>query len=197
MSRVRWQRHLPAREQKNSCKDCPDGKCVHGRKKQSCKECGGSRICEHGRRKSQCKQCGGSAICEHKQQRLQCRECIAARAKKEKKLDAAGLGKRGRPKPEPATDSEACDDDDDDDDNDHEDDVEDGSAPGSDPDSDEDQVCQQCGVQSDGRGMLACETCGGWFHYHCVAVDNTWFFHESVDLTRGLGRTAAGGRRAC
>jgi len=23
------------------------------------------------------------------------------------------------------------------------------------------------------------------------------FFHESVDLTRGLGRTAAGGRRAC
>ncbi len=31
--------------------------------------------------------------------------------------------------------------------------------------------------------------------------DNTYtysfFFHESVDLTRGLGRTAAGGRRAC
>ena len=39
--------------------------CEHGRRKSSCKECGGSAICEHGRLKRQCKECGGSGICEH------------------------------------------------------------------------------------------------------------------------------------
>ena len=40
-------------------------KCVHGRQKAQCKECGGSSFCEHGRRKAVCKKCGGTSICEH------------------------------------------------------------------------------------------------------------------------------------
>ena len=44
----------------------------------------------------------------------------------------------------------------------------------SDRDSDEDLVCQVCEGQADGRGMLACETCGGWFHDHCVEVEEDY-----------------------
>ena len=36
-------------------------KCVHGRRRSYCKECGGASICEHGRRRSQCKECGGGS----------------------------------------------------------------------------------------------------------------------------------------
>ena len=33
--------------------------CEHDRRKEYCKECGGSQICEHDKIKSQCKDCGG------------------------------------------------------------------------------------------------------------------------------------------
>ena len=55
------------------CKVC--GACPHGRKRSTCKECGGKGICEHGRRRAQCKECGGSAICEHGRVRSRCKEC--------------------------------------------------------------------------------------------------------------------------
>ena len=32
-------------------------RCVHGRQRSQCKDCGGSGICEHGRRRTQCKDC--------------------------------------------------------------------------------------------------------------------------------------------
>jgi len=49
--------------------------CEHGKRKDRCKECGGSQICEHQRLKSCCRECGGSEICEHRKQRSQCKEC--------------------------------------------------------------------------------------------------------------------------
>ena len=52
--------------------------CPHGRKRSTCKECGGSGICEHGRRRSQCKECGGSSICEHGRERRRCKACWAS-----------------------------------------------------------------------------------------------------------------------
>jgi hypothetical protein len=50
-------------------------KCIHGKQKPSCRECGGSSFCEHGKEKNKCKKCGGSGICEHSKLRTQCREC--------------------------------------------------------------------------------------------------------------------------
>ena len=41
-----------------NCKVC--SACSHGRRRSTCKECGGASICEHGRVRSQCKECGGS-----------------------------------------------------------------------------------------------------------------------------------------
>ena len=39
--------------------------CRHGRRKVTCKECGGSGLCGHGRQKSTCRECGGSSFCRH------------------------------------------------------------------------------------------------------------------------------------
>ena len=68
----------------NFCTPCPTitkkpkyvhPKCPHGRRRSTCKECGGASICEHGRRRSQCKECGGASICEHGRVRSICKEC--------------------------------------------------------------------------------------------------------------------------
>ena len=61
---------------RSHCKVC--SACPHGRRRSTCKECGGSQICEHGRRRSDCKECGGASICEHGRRRSQCKECRAA-----------------------------------------------------------------------------------------------------------------------
>ena len=38
--------------------------CVHGRRRERCKECGGSSFCVHGRRRDKCKECrSNAAIC--------------------------------------------------------------------------------------------------------------------------------------
>ena len=53
-------------KRKDRCKDCGgSGICEHGKIKYSCKECGGSGICEHNRHKNSCKDCGGSVFCKH------------------------------------------------------------------------------------------------------------------------------------
>ena len=66
---------------KSRCRDCGGGSiCEHGREKSRCKECGGGSICEHGRIKSQCKDCGGSSFCEHGRIKYRCKECRPRRA---------------------------------------------------------------------------------------------------------------------
>ena len=50
-------------------------KCIHGRREDTCKECGGARICEHNRRKTECKECGGVSICEHNRIKSRCKVC--------------------------------------------------------------------------------------------------------------------------
>ena len=61
---------------RNKCKDCGgSGICVHQRIRSNCKECGGSKFCSHGREKSKCKECGGSAICSHGREKRRCKEC--------------------------------------------------------------------------------------------------------------------------
>ena len=61
---------------KNDCKECGgSGICVHNKRKDTCKICGGSRICVHNRIKEICKECCGSGICVHDKQKRQCIEC--------------------------------------------------------------------------------------------------------------------------
>ena len=45
-------------KQRSNCKVC--SACPHGRKRSTCKECGGASICEHSRRRSRCKDCRGN-----------------------------------------------------------------------------------------------------------------------------------------
>ena len=58
---------------KSQCKECGNGYCEHGRWKSQCKECG-KGYCEHGRRKNQCKDCG-TGKCVHGRWKNQCKEC--------------------------------------------------------------------------------------------------------------------------
>jgi hypothetical protein len=66
----------PHNKRKDSCKECGGTSfCEHQRLKIQCKECGGSQICEHNKRRTQCKKCGGGGICEHQRVRGHCKEC--------------------------------------------------------------------------------------------------------------------------
>lgn len=49
--------------------------CNHNKRKNRCKQCGGSQICEHDKEKSRCVQCNGASICEHKIRRENCFKC--------------------------------------------------------------------------------------------------------------------------
>ena len=49
--------------------------CEHGRRRDRCRECGGSQICEHNKRRSSCVDCGGGEICEHNKIRGSCKYC--------------------------------------------------------------------------------------------------------------------------
>ena len=69
-------RACPHGRKRSTCKECGGVSiCEHGGERSQCKECGGASICEHGRRRSKCKECGGSQICEHGRQRSKCKEC--------------------------------------------------------------------------------------------------------------------------
>ena len=66
----------PHGRRRSTCKECGgSGLCEHGRQRSACKECGGSSFCEHGRRRSICKDCGGGGLCEHGRQRSLCKDC--------------------------------------------------------------------------------------------------------------------------
>ena len=60
---------------KYRCKECGTGICIHGKSKYCCKECGGSGICVHGKVKYVCKECKGSSICAHGRVKYVCKEC--------------------------------------------------------------------------------------------------------------------------
>jgi hypothetical protein len=49
--------------------------CPHGRRKASCRECGGSSTCEHGKKRRMCLPCGGSGVCVHGRQKSDCKDC--------------------------------------------------------------------------------------------------------------------------
>ena len=55
----------------------------------------GKIVCEHGRRKNQCKECGGSSICEHGRRKSRCNEpsCVEARARNKAAKAAAKRSK--------------------------------------------------------------------------------------------------------
>ena len=72
---------------KNRCKECGGSQiCEHNRDKYKCKECGGSEICEHNKRRIDCKDCGGSQICEHNKRRSSCKDCGGSQICEHKKL---------------------------------------------------------------------------------------------------------------
>ncbi len=64
---------------RKQCKECCKYKykykCIHGKTKYQCRECGGSAYCIHDKIKSTCRICGGSAYCIHDIQKATCREC--------------------------------------------------------------------------------------------------------------------------
>ena len=53
--------------------------CVHEKRKELCKDCGGSQICEHGINKVRCRPCKGSQICEHDNIKYCCKICKGSR----------------------------------------------------------------------------------------------------------------------
>jgi hypothetical protein len=53
--------------------------CIHGKRKELCKDCGGSQICEHGINKVRCRPCKGSQICEHDNIKYCCKICKGSR----------------------------------------------------------------------------------------------------------------------
>ena len=61
---------------RNTCKECGGSQiCKHNRQRNTCKECGGKSLCEHGRQRNICKECGGTSICKHNRRRNTCKEC--------------------------------------------------------------------------------------------------------------------------
>ncbi len=61
----------------NKCKKCQYKLrlCIHNKRKEVCKECGGSALCVHDKEKRFCKEgCGGSAYCIHNKKKEYCRE---------------------------------------------------------------------------------------------------------------------------
>jgi len=70
----RW--HCVHNRRKDRCKDCGGSSiCIHDKIRNRCKDCGGSQICIHGKRKSACKDCGGGSICVHNKIRSTCKDC--------------------------------------------------------------------------------------------------------------------------
>lgn len=61
---------------RNTCRECGGSSvCIHGKQKLRCVECGGSQICIHNKRRSECRECGGGSICSHGIKKSQCGEC--------------------------------------------------------------------------------------------------------------------------
>jgi hypothetical protein len=77
-------------KRKSTCKECGGSSiCEHKRIKSQCKDCCGGSICEHNKRKSACKDCGGSQICEHKRVKSRCKDCGGSQICEHKREKAA------------------------------------------------------------------------------------------------------------
>jgi hypothetical protein len=50
-------------------------RCVHGKRKSRCADCGGGSFCVHGKRKSRCADCGCGEICRHGKLKSRCADC--------------------------------------------------------------------------------------------------------------------------
>ena len=63
-------------KRKSVCVDCGGGYiCPHLKEKSKCRECSPHNYCEHNRRKSECIPCHGSNICIHSKLKHRCKEC--------------------------------------------------------------------------------------------------------------------------
>ena len=49
--------------------------CMHEKRRDKCKQCGGVGLCQHFRVRNQCRDCNGSGICIHQRRRSRCQEC--------------------------------------------------------------------------------------------------------------------------
>src|SRR5437016_10596061 len=66
-----------------TCKRCRDmktknqnkNKCLHGKRKERCVECGGNSLCLHKKIKGRCVECGGSESCIHDIVKGNCKLC--------------------------------------------------------------------------------------------------------------------------
>ena len=67
---------------KENCRDCGGSQiCEHNKQKSSCKDCGGASLCKHNKRKSRCKDCGGASLCEHNRRKEKCKDCNIQKSK--------------------------------------------------------------------------------------------------------------------
>lgn len=63
-------------KRKERCKVCGGSSiCIHNKRKDSCKECGKKNFCEHNKAKNYCKTCKGKSICVHNKQKSLCVDC--------------------------------------------------------------------------------------------------------------------------
>jgi hypothetical protein len=61
--------------QKYQCRDCGTGLCEHDRRRRDCRQCKGTAICEHDTMRRNCRQCKGINICKHDRRKTHCRDC--------------------------------------------------------------------------------------------------------------------------
>ena len=52
--------------------------CIHGKRRDKCKHCGGLGLCQHFRVRSECTDCHGRGMCIHNRRRTRCQECKQA-----------------------------------------------------------------------------------------------------------------------
>ena len=58
------------------CKECGGSQvCIHNKNRYTCLDCGKKQICKHKKRKIYCVLCDGSHICQHNRRRYECRFC--------------------------------------------------------------------------------------------------------------------------
>ena len=61
---------------KNVCRDCGGSRfCPHNKRKDTCRHCQTSTFCKHNRMKRSSKDCGGKGICPHGKQKAFCKPC--------------------------------------------------------------------------------------------------------------------------
>lgn len=53
-------------------------KCLHGKRKDLCRDCGGASLCLHNRQKHICHECGGASLCEHGKRKTVCKKDTTA-----------------------------------------------------------------------------------------------------------------------